>query len=143
MTTMTTAQAATKLGISIRTAQRRCATGKLSAHKDARGRWTITMEDAMTLPQLTGPADYLIRAAERDRAAALDRITAEVTEAAGDAPANLVTEVAALYREVALRHTDAGWWSSTEGRHLGRLLQWEFTADDKARLIALAARRAA
>ncbi len=39
---LTTAQAAAQFGLSIRTIQRRCAAGKLTATKDARGRWAIT-----------------------------------------------------------------------------------------------------
>jgi len=51
MTTMTTTQAAATLGVSIRTIQRRAKAGKLTARKNARGRWVITMEDTMPAHQ--------------------------------------------------------------------------------------------
>jgi len=41
--TVTTAQAAEKLGVSVWTIRRRCRTGQLPAIKDARGRWIITL----------------------------------------------------------------------------------------------------
>ncbi|MEU7978264.1 helix-turn-helix domain-containing protein [Micromonospora sp. NPDC049081] len=141
MATMTTTQAAAKLGVSIRTIQRHCATGKLAATKNTRGRWTITMEYTVTLPALTDTNPDLVRIAEGDRTSALARLTDQLTNTAGNAPAELVASMIGLYREVALRHTDARWWLNNNSRPLGPILQREFTADDKARLVALAARR--
>lgn len=142
MTTMTTTQVAAKLGLSIRTIQRRCAAGNLTAVKDTRGRWIITMEDTMTeLPALTDRDPDLIRIAEGDRKTALDRLTEQLTTTAGGAPADLVAEMVGLYRDVALRHTDAGWWLSNSSRPLGSIVQREMTADDRARLAAIAGRR--
>ncbi len=95
---------------------------------------------ATELPTLTGRTDD-IRIAESDRRTMLGRLTEQLTKTAGSAPADLVTEMIALYREVALRHTDAAWWLNNSSRPLGSLVQREFTADDKARLSALATRR--
>ncbi|MFJ8690266.1 helix-turn-helix domain-containing protein [Micromonospora wenchangensis] len=142
MATMTTTQAAAKLGVSTRTIQRHCAAGKLAACKNSRGHWTVTLEDAMTsLPALTDTNPALIRIAEGDRKADLTRLTEQLTSSAGNAPAELVAEMVDLYREVALRHTDARWWLNNNSRPLAPILQREFTADDKARLAALAGRR--
>lgn len=41
--TMTTREAAAQLGVSIRTIQRRAAAGTLTARRDERGRWIITL----------------------------------------------------------------------------------------------------
>lgn len=42
-TELTTRQAAERLGVSVRTVQRRCQQGKLAARKNERGRWVITL----------------------------------------------------------------------------------------------------
>jgi excisionase family DNA binding protein len=42
-TELTTHQAAEKLGVSVHTIRRRARAGKLTARKDARGRWIITL----------------------------------------------------------------------------------------------------
>ncbi len=140
MTTITTSQAATKLGVSIRTIQRRCAAGRLPAVKQRR-RWIITVEDTVTdLPTLTGRPDD-IRLADGDRRTMLDRLAEQLTATAGNAPAGLLGEMIALYREVALRHTDARWWLVNNSRPLGPILQREMTGADKARLAEIAARR--
>lgn len=136
MTTTTTAQAATKLGVSIRTIQRRCAAGKLTATKDTRGRWIITLEDTVTLPPLTGwHAD--IKPAEAERSKMLAQLAEQVAQTAGNIPAEALAELTAIYREVALRHTDATWWQISAGRPLGPIVQRDFTAADKERLTAL------
>jgi hypothetical protein len=94
-----------------------------------------------TLPQLTDNNPDMIKYAETDRRNLLDQLDARLTESAGAAPADLVADMIALYREVALRHTDAGWWLNNNSRDIAPIVQREMTADDKARLTALTARR--
>ncbi|WP_213451603.1 hypothetical protein [Rhizomonospora bruguierae] len=93
------------------------------------------------LPALTAHHPQLIRHGEHDRAEVLGQIDATIRATAGQQPAELVDQLIAIYREVALRHTNALWWGEQSGRHIGRVLQRELTADDKARIAALAARR--
>lgn len=94
-----------------------------------------------TLPALTG-RDWELVEAPACRADVLDRLAAEVTSMAGDAPADLITELVGLYHDVALRQTDAAWWiEHSDRRKLGLALQKLFTAEDKARLAELAAQR--
>ncbi|MFG3709468.1 hypothetical protein [Micromonospora sp. NPDC047730] len=93
------------------------------------------------LPQLTDRNPDVIRLAENDRAVMLDRIATEITATAGDQPAELVAELISMYREVALRHTDAGWWLNNSSRHLGRIIAREMTDEDRARLAQLGSRR--
>lgn len=89
------------------------------------------------LPPLTDRNPAVLRLAENDRRDLLDLLDQQLTETAGDIPADTLAELTALYREVALRHTDAAWWLNHNGRKLGATLQREFTDADKARLAAL------
>lgn len=141
MNTITTSQAATTLGLSIRTIQRHCATGKLTATKVER-RWAITVEDTVELPALTANHPQLIRSGELDRDRALTQLVEELAPFTAGQPAEVAAELVDLYREVLLRHTDAAWWALTSSYRLAQKVQKEFTAEDKARLAAIAAKRA-
>lgn len=93
-----------------------------------------------TLPALTGRSHELAEAAiARDEI--LVRLAEEITAQAGSAPADALASLIDLYREVALRQTDAGWWIDHTHRKIGLAIQRTFTADDKARLTQLAAKR--
>lgn len=87
-------------------------------------------------PALTGTPEN-VRLAETDRANILAAIEEQITSTAGTVPTDALAELLGIYREVALRHTDAGWWMSNTGRALGQIIQREFTDADKARLTAL------
>lgn len=102
-----------------------------------------------TLPPLTHPSPNgnLIGEAEQDRAKTLAALEAFLRQSAGDQPAALVDEMVALYREVALRRTEASRWLGDVHARVGgvqrfaRDIAGQFTDDDKQRLTALAARR--
>jgi hypothetical protein len=91
-------------------------------------------------PTLTGRPE-IVDLANADRITMLARLTDQITATAGSAPAELVAEMVDLYREVALRQTDSGWWLNNHTKSLGPIVQRLFTANDKARLAALASQR--
>lgn len=92
------------------------------------------------LPTLTGrPTDVDVAATDRDTM--LAKLAEQITTTAGDIPAAVLADLIALYREVALRHTDARWWLLNVTYPLGRIVRREFTAVDEARLDALRTRR--
>ncbi len=93
------------------------------------------------LPQLTDRNPDVIKYAENDRRTALSAMEEFLALKAGAADTGLIAEMVSIYREVALRHTDAGWWLNHSGRQIAPIVLREMTADDKARLAALAARR--
>ena len=98
------------------------------------------MTETSTLPALTGRSGNR-QARNADRDDKLARLDSQIRATAGSAPEEPVSELAALYREVALRQTDAGWWLGREREMFARIVGRLFTADDKARLTALGARR--
>lgn len=89
------------------------------------------------LPQLTDNNADMIRIAETDRSNLLAQLDAHLARTAGNVPADALAELTALYREVALRHTDAGWWLNNNSRQIAPIVQREFTDADKARLTEL------
>ena len=91
-------------------------------------------------PALTGRPE-IVDLANADRDAKLARLADQLRATAGSAPTELVDEMIDLYREVALRQTDAGWWLGDERGMFARTVAQLFTADDKARLGALAGKR--
>jgi hypothetical protein len=93
-----------------------------------------------TAPTLTGRPE-IVDLANADRNTMLDQLASQVTATAGNAPAELVDELVALYREVALRQTDAGWWLNNHTKPVGPTIRRLFTADDTARLAAIGAKR--
>jgi hypothetical protein len=102
----------------------------------------MTTNTPTNYPTLTGnPTD--IELATADRQAMLAKLADQITTTAGNAPAALVAELIALHQEVALRHTDAGWWLANATYPLGRIVQREFTDADKARIAELRALRTA
>lgn len=92
------------------------------------------------LPALTG-RDWEIGEAQACRTAMLDRLTAAIATSAGDAPAGLITQLADLYREVAVRQTTANWWIAHADHKMGPTVRALFTPDDVVRLAELAAHR--
>lgn len=101
---------------------------------------------SLDLPGLTDKNPAIIPIAETDRLEALGRLEAELRQAASGAmaaPAELVDEMVALYREVALRHTDAAWWLNINSRPVAPAVRSEILANpaDKDRLAAIAGRR--
>jgi hypothetical protein len=58
-------------------------------------------------------------------------------------PAAVIDATVELYREIAARHTAAGWWLGSKTQHapqnLARSTMTEMTDDDRARIKALAA----
>lgn len=94
----------------------------------------------MSLPTLTG-REYEITEATITRNEMLTHLADEITAMAGNAPAELTASLVALYREVALRQTDADWWIQHMHHKLGPTVQKLFTAEDKSRLAELAAKR--
>lgn len=93
-----------------------------------------------TLPALTGRPE-IATLANADRDAKLARLADQLRTTAGNAPAELVDEMTGLYREVALRQTDAGWWLGDERETFARTVARLFTPADKARLAAIGAKR--
>lgn len=91
-------------------------------------------------PTLTGRPE-IVNLANADRDTKLARLAEQVTSTAGSAPTELVAELVDLYREVALRQTDAGWWIGEQFEMFARIVRRSFTADDKARLAAIGAKR--
>lgn len=98
------------------------------------------MEPA-ALPALTGPRPEVVAYAEADRPAMLDRLAEEITAKSTDAPADLTADMVSLFREVALRQTDAMWWLNNVTRSLAPTVAKLFTDSDKARHAELRAAR--
>ncbi len=93
------------------------------------------------LPALNVTPDQA-RIAERDRADALDALDAEIRRSAGNQPAELVDQLAAIYREVALRNTRWSWWTSRSlNSSIGQAVQRQLTPEDRARIAVLATKR--
>lgn len=98
------------------------------------------MTETNTLPALTGRPE-IVTLANADRDNKLARLDGQVRATAGNAPEELVNELADIYRQVALRQTDASWWLGNQFEMFARIVRRLFTDEDNARLAAIAARR--
>lgn len=92
------------------------------------------------LPALTG-VEYADINADQARTTALARLDATIRATAGDVPADVTDQLAAIYREVALRQTDAQWWHDRAGdsreHGVAMAVARKFTQADKARVAAI------
>ncbi|WP_431935852.1 hypothetical protein [Micromonospora sp. RP3T] len=93
-----------------------------------------TLPPLPPMPPLTDPVRFTRQQAERDRPDILERLAAEVAAATAEHPPEFVASLIVIYREIALRHTDARWWIRHAGRRLGPVLQRELTAADRTRI---------